>query len=514
MKNNYFILFTLFASIFSHAQTPTIQWQKTLGGSSSDFANSIQQTTDGGYIVAGGTTSDDGDVTENQLGSDYWIVKLSSTGTIQWQKTVGGAGDDIAQSIQISTDGGYIVAGYTNSNNGDVTGIHGNGSYDYWVVKLSSTGAIQWEKTLGGTSNDFANSIQQTTDGGYIVTGVADSNDGDVTENHSNGDYWVLKLSATGTIQWQKTLGGTSSDSANSIQQTTDGGYIVAGYSASNDGDVTENHGNYDYWVVKLSATGTIQWQKTLGGIADDRANSIRQASDGSYTIAGYTYSNDGDVTGNHGDADYWIVKLSETGTILWQKTLGGTANEVAYSVQQTTEGGYVVAGYTDSNDENVTGNHSSTSDYWVVKLSATGTIQWQKTLGGISTDYAYSTQQTTDGGYIVAGYAFSNSGDVTGSHGLNDYWIVKLSPDALSTSFFSKNDLIVFPNPTTSTLTLQNLNNFTIDKIIISDLTGKTVKAQTANSATINVENLAQGMYILEAYSHEQKLVSKFVKE
>jgi hypothetical protein len=193
---------------------------------------------------------------------------------------------------------------------------------------------------------------------------------------------------------------------------------VVAGYSLSNNGDVTENHGNYDdYWVVKLNGSGEIQWQKCLGGSSDDRAQSIRQTADGGYVVAGYSLSNDGDVTGHYGGRDYWVVKLSGGGEIQWQKSLGGSGYDEAYSIQQTTDGGYVVAGVSNSNDGDVTGHYGG-RDYWVVKLSVSGEIQWQKSLGGSRDDYAYSIQQTMDGGYILAGGSRSTNGDVTGSHG------------------------------------------------------------------------------------------------
>ena len=263
------------------AQAPAIEWQKSIGGSTVEEAKSIEQTTDGGYIVAGYTTSNNGDVTGNHGNSDYWVVKLSATGTIQWQKTLGGTADDYAQSIQQATDGGYIIAGYTNSNNGNVTGNHGN--YDYWVVKLSAVGTIEWQKTLGGTQNEYAYSIQQTRDGGYIVAGYAASIDGDVTGVQGGFDYWVVKLNSTGTIEWQKTAGGSSADIAFSIRETSDGGYIIVGVTLSNDGDVSGYHGGfgYDSWIVKLSGTGNIQWAKTLGGTNDDIIWSIKQTADG-----------------------------------------------------------------------------------------------------------------------------------------------------------------------------------------------------------------------------------------
>jgi uncharacterized repeat protein (TIGR01451 family) len=242
-------------------------------------------------------------LTGNNGGYDYWVVKLDVTGNITWQKSLGGSGSDKAQSIQQTVDGGYIVAGYSNSNDGDLTG--NNGSYDYWVVKLDVTGNISWQKSLGGSGTDKAQSIQQTTDGGYIVAGFSNSNDGDVTGNNGSYDYWVVKIDASGNITWQKSLGGTWYDKAYSIQQTTDGGYIVAGESACNDGDVTVNNGWYDYWLVKLDASGNIIWQKSLGDTDAQYARSIQQTIDGGFIIARYD-----SLSQAPWNRDFWIVKL------------------------------------------------------------------------------------------------------------------------------------------------------------------------------------------------------------
>ncbi len=513
MKKLLLSFSVVFVQFATFAQAPAIEWQKSIGGSAVEEAKSIQQTTDGGYIITGYTDSNNGDVTGNHGNSDYWVVKLAATGTIQWQKTLGGTGDDYARSIQQTSDGGYIVAGYTGSTNGDVTGNNGNN--DYWVVKLSAVGSIEWQKTLGGTQNEYAYSIQQTTDGGYIIAGYTNSNNGDVAGNHGGSDMWIVKLSSTGTIQWQKTLGGTVNDFAISIQQTTDGSYIVAGYTASSDGDVTGLQGAFDYWVLKLTATGTIEWQKTAGGSSADIAFSIHQTNDGGYIVAGVTLSNDGDVTGYHGGFGYdsWIVKLSSTGTIQWEKTLGGTNDDITWSIKQIEDGSYIAGGYTFSNDGDVSGNHGG-YDVWVVKLSNTGNILWQKMLGGTGSEYALSIQQTSDGGYITAGSSSLNNGDVTENQGSSDYWVVKLAPDTLSTTDLSRNVLKVFPNPTTSIVTIQNPNNFIINKIIIIDLAGKTILQQERNATQINVEQLASGMYILQAYSGEEKYTTKFIKK
>ena len=224
---------------------------------------------------------------------------------------MGGSGQEFAYSIDLSNDGGYIIAGSSQSNDGDVSGNHGGG--DYWVVKIDSLGSLIWQKSLGGSGNEVANSIQQTTDGGYIVAGESGSNDGDVSGNHGvSSDFWILKLDLNGNIIWEKSFGGFSTDKAYSIQQTQDGGFIAAGQAFSNDGDVTVNNGTFDYWITKINSDGNLIWQKSLGGSLGDYAQSINQSIDGGYIIVGYSTSDDIDVTDSYGNEDYWIVKLKE----------------------------------------------------------------------------------------------------------------------------------------------------------------------------------------------------------
>ena len=292
------------------AQAPAIQWQKSLGGSSDEYANDIQITYDGGYITAGYALSNNGNVSFNHGGKDYWVVKLDASGNIQWQQSFGGSRDDEAFSVYQSTDSGYVVAGYSMSDDGDITNHHGGtDTSDYWIVKLNAGGTIQWENSFGGTDYDAAASIQQTADSGYIAAGFTQSVNGDITLNHGNSDYWILKLTSVGAIQWQYTYGGTSWDNAASIQQTVDSGYIVAGNTYSADDDVSFNHGLSDYWMLKLSATGAIQWEKSYGGSDNEYSYTVRQTTGNGYIIAGQTVSTDGDVTQHYAPPEYWIVK-------------------------------------------------------------------------------------------------------------------------------------------------------------------------------------------------------------
>ena len=348
------IFTTVFAIFLTSFMNLNAQWARTYGGLSFESAHSIQQAGDGGYIVAGFTLA------YGAGGHDFWIVKLSSTGDIEWQKAYGGSSYDDAHSIQQTSDGGYIVAGETES--------FGAGQDDFWVLKLSSTGDIEWQKTYGGSSNDRAYSVRQTGDGGYIVAGE--------TSSYGAGgyDFWVIKLSSNGEIEWQKTYGSAGSDQANSIQLTNDGGYIVAG----------ERH-SADVWIFKLNSVGNIEWQKNYAGNSWENAYSIQQASDGGYIVAGESYS-----LGTTGSYDFWTFKISSSGEIEWQEAFRGFSIDCARSAQQTIDGGYVVAG-------------TYMGKTLIVKLSSDGDVEWQKTYGLLS-DEAYSIQEISGGVYIVAG--------------------------------------------------------------------------------------------------------------
>lgn len=430
---------------------PPIAWQNTIGGSGIDYLYAMDKTLDGGYIIAGSSTSNiSGDKTENIVDgtaySDYWVVKLDSLGNIEWQNTIGGSAGDNAFSVIQTSDGGYMVGGLSASGaTGDK--IESALSADYWILKLSSVGDIVWQNTLGGDSYDYCTVVQETFDGGYIIGGHSSSNiSGDKTENTlgDGPDYWIIKLDPAGNVEWDNTIGGDGEDELKSLEQTDDGGYILGGWSASNiSGDKTENClGVYDYWVLKLDSVGNIEWQNTLGGTDVDKLTDIKQSSDGGYIVGGYSESNiSDDKTENvigymgfgYGLADYWIVKLNPSGEIEWDNTIGGTHDDMLSKVIETTDGGFAAVG---SSRSNISGDKAENNipgvgyDYWIIKLGSAGNIEWQNTIGGGDFDQAYGLVQNSDGDYTIAGYSNSGIyGDKTeASQGNYDYWIVNLS--------------------------------------------------------------------------------------
>jgi hypothetical protein len=468
-KTTLLVFCSVFFFINSFSQ-PVIEWQNTIGGSADDYPSAVYQTSDGGYILAGGSSSNiSGDKTENSNGSrDYWIVKTDASGNIQWQNTIGGSSYEALMSIQQTSDGGYILGGFSTSNiSGDKT-ENCLGGRDYWLVKISSSGNVMWQNTIGGDDEDELFSVRQTSDNGYILGGFSISNiSGDKTENGiGNIDYWIVKTDATGNIQWQNTIGGTGYEEFHCLRQTMDGGYIIAGFSTSNiSGDKTENSiGSNDYWIVKLDASGNIQWQNTIGGSGNDELYSIEQTSDGGFIIGGLSNSNiSGDKTENGlGYDDYWIVKTDASGNIEWDNTIGGNSDDWRGHVVQTSDDGYLVGGVSASNiSGDKTENNIGSFDFWIVKTDGLGNVLWDNTIGGTGNDYNYSFWQATDGGYMLGGASESNiSGDKTeNTNGGYDYWMVKLAPDfstgTIEASQTSSpiNATEIFPNPSTGIL-------------------------------------------------------------
>ena len=500
MKKPVFVIFIILTNLLLINAQPSIQWQKSFGGSQSDGAYSICQTTDGGYVVAGYTESNDSDIAVFHGNQDYWILKLNNAGSIEWQKSLGGTDKDFSYSVQQTTDGGYIVAGQSISDDIDISGNHGQ--EDYWIVKLNSFGNIQWQKSLGGSNNDYAYSITQTMSGGYIVAGTTKSTDGDISFHHGTiaiqYDYWVVNLDSAGNILWEKTLGGGSNDLAECVIQTTDSGFVIAGRSSSTDGEVTNHHGttqNSDLWIVKLNNSGILQWQKSLGGTLDDGAYSIQQTLDGGFIAGGTSTSSDGDVTLHYGSFvgnDIWIVKTDSVGNLIWEKTLGGTDTDMIHYIQQTNDGEYILAGYTGSDDGDLMGLRGRGIDYdsWIVKLSNSGNIQWQKLMGGTKDDIARCIKQTNDNGFIVSGSSSSSNGDLTKNNGKSDFWIVKLS--SLVNVNEIPNSLLNFeigPNPFSNKTNLSFKHLFSDDvKIEIHSLDGRIIQI-------FNNLNLGQGV-------------------
>jgi hypothetical protein len=364
------------------ATGPSSHFCEAISGPESESGKSLIQTSDGGYAIAGFTFSFGAGET------DVYVVKLDANGNLQWTKTIGGPASEGGYSLIQTSDGGYAIAGFTFS--------FGAGGADVYVVKLDANGNLQWTKTIGGPEHEEGRSLIQTSDGGYAITGYITS------FGAGEADVYVIKLDANGNLQWTKTIGGPGDEIGYSLIQTSDGGYAITGFTRS------FGAGRDDVYVVKLDANGNLQWTKTIGGPEPEEGYSLIQTSDGGYAITGFTRSF------GAGRDDVYVVKLDANGNLQWTKTIGGPEPEEGYSLIQTSDGGYAITGFTFSFG-------AGEADLYVVKLDASGNLQWTKTIGGPKGDYGNSLIHTSDGGYAIAGFTSSfGAGD-------EDVYVVKL---------------------------------------------------------------------------------------
>lgn len=376
-------------------------WSKTFGGSGKDEGKDVQQTIDGGYIVAGWTDA------HTSGGTDLWLMKIDKQGNGVWSKTFGKPGlNDGANSVKQTSDGGYIITGWTSS------GDNGCGNncvplagpdfvYDScgkgWLIKTDSLGNLEWDRTFEGSCLNVGTSVQQTNDGGYIIP--LDKNEGEKISTQ------LIKTKPNGITEWEKKFDDSRICEGGSVIQTLDSGYLIVFGSYENTSSGIESR------IVRLDPKGNELWQRTIGDAGEHWPHSVWQTKDGGYIIAGDA-SSPTDLNG--GDA--WLLKLDSSGNKEWEKTLGGAKLDLAYSVQQTSDRGYILVGSTESYG-------SGNSDAWLVKTDSNGNIEWDKTFGGTERDWGNSVQQTKDGGYIVTGGTMSYGSVDT------DLWLIKTDP-------------------------------------------------------------------------------------
>jgi hypothetical protein len=409
------LLSTCLTASLSYSQD--ILWEKSYGGKHADYLMDVQPTADYGFILAGSSLSKkSGNKTEDNNGDlDYWIWKMDEKGDLNWQKNMGGSGSDFLQSIKLTVDGGYILGGNSSSNKGHSKIEDSKGLDDYWIVKLNAKGDQEWQKTIGGSGQEQLKSICQTKDGGYIIGGSSSSGkSGDKTEvGFGSLDFWIVKLDSKGTIEWQKTLGGRYVDDLRSLETTIDGGCIVGGYSNSPQSAVKtdSNKGVGDYWVLKLNAKGEIEWQKTLGGNKDDQLYVVHQTHDKGYILGGNSNSESSNnkTTSNSNGTDFWVIKLDESGEILWQQTYDFGKIDVLTSLVENDDHTFLIGGYAQG-EINTSGKlgkqkaKSGTDDFIALKINEKGEELWSKTVGSDGQDILKKVIETRDGGYVMAG--------------------------------------------------------------------------------------------------------------
>jgi len=377
----YILLFLIYVGCedVDHEE-PTPVFIKTFGGSLWDYGNAVHQTIEGGYVIVGETS-----LIENGS-SDIWLIKTDLHGNEEWIKTFHGSNRDYASSIQETIDGGYVFTGST-----------GSGDYnEVWLIKTDSQGNEDWNQTFGGGNYDRGNSVQQTNDGGYIITGEISSS------GNGSSDVLLIKTDHKGNKEWKHTFGGGDYDRGYSVQQTRDGGFIIAGSTRSN-GDSYD-----DLWLIKADSQGNEEWNRTFGGGYIDIGHCVYETTDNGYVMTGYTQS-----YGN-GSRDLWLIKTDSQGNEEWNRTFGDSFVDFGKSVQQTIDGGYIITGSKGTDYY---------SDVWLIKVDSQGNEEWNQLFGGVDYDFGNFVRQTNDNGYIITGH--------TKSYGNGGYDILLIKTDS-----------------------------------------------------------------------------------
>ena len=400
MKKPFGILLFFFLSAYSFAQIPGVKWSKYYPNDTYDQAFfDIKAINGGGFVLAGGDYS--GFYDKNRFLSRISsgrasLIKIDQDGNIIWNRSTGDSAS--YTSIQIGSDGSITAAGYSQN--------FPEFSIKYFIAKYDNNGTELWRRSYGNaTGISRANSIMKTSDNGYILAGNTNANDGDVSGNHGSTDVWLLKLDDSGYVQWKKCYGGTGADSAYAVAETPDNGFVVAGSSTSSNGNLTGNNGLSDAWIFKVDNAGNLVWQKNIGGSGHENFKSLVVNSDSSFTLTGYTLSTTVTTGGNHGKRDLWVIKLSKTASIQWSKSFGGSQDDQGCSIQRTIGNGYLVGGYTESSNGDITLN-SGGADAWLLNLTFDGSLIWQKTIGTNKDELGMASAYLTETDFAIGGFA------------------------------------------------------------------------------------------------------------
>ncbi|MGB6153940.1 MAG: hypothetical protein WBG48_18290 [Pricia sp.] len=411
-----------------------VQWVRNFGGSGEDTAQAIVATADGGYAVLGFSNSIDGELTDKTTEvNDYWLLKLDADGNLEWNKTYGGSKDDRGQSLVQTNDGGYAITGYAMSDDGD--GSNNEGFHDNWILKLDAAGTIEWEKSFGFSGHDHSYDIVQTDDDGFFFVGFLDITsaraDGNTEKGggsltaHGVGEFWGTKIDPRGDLQWRGYFGGTNNDRAHAVVPSEDGGFVMSGFTESDDYDVSDTRGSYDFWVVKVDRNGNLLWERSFGGTGIEISQDIAKTDDGGYVVAGHTFSNDTDISINNGEADMWLVKTDSTGNLVWEKTYGGAGFDAAQAVTTSKDGGFIVVGNSKSNDMDIL--NAGENDMWAIKTDRNGDMVWQKTFGGSGLDFGFDVLEGGDGSIVLVGETSSDDFPGLESKGKSDAILIKV---------------------------------------------------------------------------------------
>lgn len=530
------VLFFNFSLISFNSFAQQIQWQQVLGGVHSEYLYDVKATPDYGFLLAGSSFSEDsGNKSEKGQGDlDYFLWKMDESGKMEWQKDFGGQGSDYLYSVGLTGDGGFILGGSSDSPQSGDKKDSGFGNMDFWILKLDPAGEEEWQVTLGGIGNDQLQSIHQTPDGGYIIAGSSDSSpvsdeSGKTTGNKSESsrgsfDYWIVKLSPNGEIEWERTFGGMFSDELKSIVITGDG-YLAGGTSNSiQSADKTaENLGMSDFWIIKLDQNGEEQWQRTYGGEGDESLAQMIETPNG-FLLAGSSNSKTSQTrkSGSSNGTDFWVLEIDKQGEPIWDNSYDFGRWDVLVNV---ADGGfenlsrqktYLIGGYASTETLNKRTDNKGINDYIALKINSKGEMLWNKTIGGNETDQLKGLAQTRDGGYILAGNSDSKKSDDKdrASIGGNDYWVVKLGSEKKTNE---ERELVeIYPNPTYQFTNIIISQDFQNAKVQVFDMTGRLLQTTQLpyRSTPVELQGYPPGVYIfkitLDGKTEDVKVIKK----
>ena len=499
-----------------------ILWEHSYGGKQAEYLFDLQPTPDYGFILAGSSLSKKtGSKTEDNKGDlDYWIWKMDEKGAMEWQKSFGGNGSDFLQSLRLTPDGGYILGGTSTSGKDLDKKDEGRGGNDYWFIKLNAKGNEEWQQTFGGDGQDDLLSIVPSRNGGYLITGSSSSAaSGDKTaKHHGNMDYWLLQLDSKGKVLWQQSYGGDYADLLRSVEATQDGGYILGGYSNSTQsGDKSSsNYGEGgDYWVIKIDAKGSIEWQQTLGGDKDDQLYALHQTADHGYIVAG---SSNSGLTNNKNKAnrsgtDFWVLQLNTLGNIVWQETYDFGKYDILTSLVENDDHSFLIGGHAQSEGKKGK-DPEAVNDYIALKISPTGEKLWEKTIGSSGEDILKKVVETRDGGYVMAGTSDGKvSRDKNSGVGNKDFWVVKLKDKSKPET--QKLSIEALPNPAITFTNIIVGYDFTDGTASVHDLAGRQLQWFPIKTRTVPIDlsGLPEGIYIVNIDTNVQHDGIKVIK-
>ncbi len=547
MKNQRlsFLFLILSNSVFAQ-HSFTKLWDYRYGGSKSDNVHGLLRASDGGFLVGGASAScNDGDVTENNHDpsctyADFWVVKVDTSGMKQWDRRFGGDNNEYSRSIIKTRDDGYLLAGYTDSDmSGDMSEFS-NGGFDYWIIKIDSTGNKMWDKRLGGNSSDCLSQVIQTSDGGFLLAGDSYSDSSGDRSQSSRGreDYWIVKTDSIGNKVWDKRFGCNGSDILTSVCQAPDGGYMLLG--TGNQGTCQDKPspgwGASDFWVIRTDSLGNMLWEKSYGGTMDENANVLIKTHDNGFILGGISRSGIGGVktSAYKGLGDWWVVKIDSVGNVVWDKDFGGLRTEtVISSIYETGDNGLIISGSSRSDScTDKSENNLGDTQSWIIKTDANGNKLWDKTLftyGGFSWTPGCFTLPVENDGYVsvssenggIGGYKTQPNWD--GIDSTFDYWIIKMHDNDPINSIKDNHEIspiVISPQPAIDQIELTIYSKIKDNSTIrIYNLLGELQYQTFTKSETvpyklqIDIKEFLPGLYILVFETPTGFYNSRFIK-